>query len=270
MNNIIKRLGELKDIIDGLNEKYNASRKTTQDDIEYENSIRPLFGEFSRISNNMVTGDDIAVVDGLSKQAVDEIKYVYNDLLKGEYGCEKDLELKRQGLHPIGIIDRGITKADPTYILRGTKRAIYPAPIWYDYNALQMDQTIPSAPSDIMAKYNLDPSLANKMPVLAEEPNNGPGFLTTVYIDNTEDKNCANYSLDSNQLKKDYALDCLVISDLFFKVDKWAVSVGRNIPAKDYKKYLENPVLYIESHLVGLLKDFDTGGVPFEETIGIY
>ena len=48
---------------------------------QYEENLKPWISAFGRISQEMVTGDDIAVVDNTIKQIIDEKDYIYNDLL---------------------------------------------------------------------------------------------------------------------------------------------------------------------------------------------
>ncbi len=47
--------------------------------------------EFARLSNYLITGDDIGNIDNLYKQALDEKDYVKNNLVEGPFGCEKEM-----------------------------------------------------------------------------------------------------------------------------------------------------------------------------------
>jgi len=75
--------------------------------------------EFARISANFVSGDDIAKIDNLYKQALDETTYVKNDLLGGDFGCEKEMH--------------DLWKNDPATYSKYVRRQAYPYPIDHLY-----------------------------------------------------------------------------------------------------------------------------------------
>lgn len=228
MNGIIKRLGALKTEIDALNTTYPTG--LFGDNKEYEEKLEPFKSEFSRLSLNMVTGDDIAEVDGLAKQAKDEIKYVYEDLLTGEYGCEKDLILERQ-----------LSPDQPLHsLIKGTIRMPYPFPIWYDY----IEGTELPVPEEL--KIYTKKTTGNILPKTNTQ--NGPGFLSSVYFNNTE-KSCSYYKTHS------WVLDCIDIAKLFRHVNSWTVTVGVN--SSSFGGWFAN-------------KDYEQKQTSFEQTIGVY
>lgn len=157
LTGIINRLSKLKDQLDELD----------QETTEYETYL-PMINEFGRLSASMVTGNDIArLIDDL-KEEEDQIKYVYNDLLTGPYGCEAELS-------------KSELVGNPTDLLRKTLRANYPFDILYDYNKLSKNQKIPSLnePNDpqdnelgifAIAKYNINKNPDNTMPSYHEGP----------------------------------------------------------------------------------------------------
>lgn len=270
INGIIKRLGILKDEIDLLNSEYNKIPNPTQSDIDrYEEKMKPFFSEFSRLSQNMVTGDDIAEVDNLSKEARDEIRYVYSDLLTGEYGCEKDLELKRNfiqtpslvngsivNVHPAFESVAGIRAQDKTYFVTNMRRLEYPFTVWYDYNLLKQGETIP-VPSGIL-QY-LDPKKplpSNKMPDfgLTDKEWSGPGFLSNAYFSasHPQVKDCLVSPVP------EYVLDCLDIDDLYVDTNNGFIPLGRRIP------------LWPNLEDSGLREDNIHSEATIEQTFGIY
>ena len=111
--NVINTLGEIKSKVEELNARFPEGGD------EYENELKAQINAFGRLSASMVNGDDIASADNLLKQIVDEINYIYKDLLKGPLGCEKDLQEGKQNM--------------PTQLYQ-TKRMNYPFPILYTYD----------------------------------------------------------------------------------------------------------------------------------------
>lgn len=152
LTGIINRLSRLKDQLDKLD----------PDSTPYETYL-PMINEFGRLSASMVTGNDIAKIIDDIKEESDQIKYVYDDLLTGPYGCEAEMET------------RELTGTANDLLLK-TLRANYPFDILYDYNKLSKDQEIPSVdnnpnpPKDnetgilILEKYNINKNPGNKMP----------------------------------------------------------------------------------------------------------
>ena len=229
LNATVKRLSDLKVKIDTLNATLGTSPTSAQLDT-YEAYLKPLINEFARMSEGMVSGDDIAYIDNSLKQARDEVRYIFTDLIKGPYGCEQDLQFNRQDkLVPDPKVYPAITPAvypEKAWILKNTLRAEYPFELWYDYNKIGPNGLLP-LPSGIV-QY-LDPL---NMPATTYMPNNvslepvpsGPGFLSRVYFDYSPGGSC------KNRLPQLYnwELDCLIVSDLFNEVNNWAVSVGKN------------------------------------------
>ncbi len=254
MEGVSKRLGKLKENIDELNKQYGVTKdKPTSSDPAYEDALKPYISEFALLSKNLITGDDVAEVDSLMKEAREEIKYVYEDLLTGEYGCEKDLELQRKD--PVKILegkDLGNANKKALWTLKTTRRGEYPFTVWYDYNLLKDGESIP-VPDDLINTYGLKRP-TNKMPIYPGLPvNGGPGFLSNVIFDNSNDVGC---EFQLNNPATAYWLDCLKVSDLFNNVDNFTITVARNF--KNYPIKTGN--------------DWEDlwRGYSFEQTIGIY
>ncbi len=91
LKRVVNTLEYIKKQVDDLNDSYPAKGD------EYESLLKPQIDAFGRLSAEMVNGADIASVDNLTKQIVDEKNYVYNTLLKGPNGCEAQLENPRNG-----------------------------------------------------------------------------------------------------------------------------------------------------------------------------
>ncbi len=242
LENIIIRLADLKDTLEKLDPETNS----------YSDYL-PHITEFARISGSMITGNDIAKAIDENKEYVAKMKYVYEDLLTGPYGCEKDLELKRQ------------PSPGKTTMLRETKRAEYPFQIWYEYTP---NEEIPPV-ADFKEKYNIlapeekcpqekdgvckgtNRSPANKVPDW-DTRSLGPGFLSSVVFDHSMPEKKPLGCPQMLVVREPRALDCLQVSDLFFHVPEEKKTVGRK---QDTSK-------------VG-----DTLGqenMSFEQTIGIY
>lgn len=227
LESTVKRLSDLKIKIDTLN-----SAGLTED--AYEAQMLPIITEFSRLSEDMVSGDDISFVDNATKQSRSEVTYIIDDLITGPSGCEQDLQYNRQ---PTFVPDPSVyppisPPADPskTWIVRNTLRAEYPFPLWYDYNynsngsirgpgtPLPIPDQIPrlteytnKTTSNLMPNYNSPESVPS-----------GPGFLSRAYFDNSENK------CEDPTALAGFILDCLVAHDLFNHINSWAVSVGKN------------------------------------------
>lgn len=214
MQSMVKRLDSIKNEIDRLNcqidetcEKYPGTNEKpthiTQE--EYEEGISEWTSAFSRISSEMVSGDDIAQVDNTIKQIIDEKDYIYKDLLKGPNGCEKDLELMRQNL-PWQIYD--------------TKRMTYPLPILYDYNKLGRGEEIPDPynsgyKNKIIDKINGWAVPLNRL---------GPGFLS--YIGFQDRNYWFGEQCPNGKPKNENELHCrLQLSDLINMRD-WYTALG--------------------------------------------
>ena len=165
MTNVVNTLGGIKDTIDMLNQKRDSNQMT---DDEYENDLKSQINEFGRLSASMVNGDDIASSDNLLKQIVDEKNYIYKDLLKGPFGCEKDLELGNQNL--------------PDQLYK-TKRMNYPFPILYTYDV--------PAGGNIADPWNS--GFANKTNIKATATY-GPGFLSAYFFQTNSRYEVSNYA----------------------------------------------------------------------------
>ena len=201
MKSVVERLTEIKNKIDTLNQNLKDKNVTDIDGVvapaddvvdadgnitkmgqqsQYEENLKPWISAFGRISQEMVTGDDIAAVDNTIKQIIDEKDYIYNDLLKGPNGCEKDLELGKPNAFPWQIYD--------------LKRVEYPGPILYDYNNYQWSNQTPNAPTN-RTWYLPDPynsGYKNKMKQDVVLNNIGPGFLSMkVFQSTTNWSHCA-------------------------------------------------------------------------------
>ena len=248
---VSKRLGELKSKIDALNLEYGVTKQNPvpTNEAEYEEKLKPFISEFALLSKNLVTGDEVAEADSLMKEAREEIKYVYEDLLTGEYGCEKDIELGRQAdLHKIfEKKDLGSANRKAFWTLLSSRRGEYPFEVLYDYNILKEGEAIP-VPEDLIKEYNLKrPN--NKMPNYPGwDIGGGPGFLSNVIYDTSSDPECK-----FEMTKVDYWLDCLKVSDLFNNVDSQVIPVTQNLPNYPDKK-----------------GQWVYEGFSFEKTIGVY
>ena len=160
-------LGEIKDAVDALNAEYPDGGD------EYESRLKTQINAFGRLSANMVNGDDIASADNLYKQIIDKKVYIYDNLLKGPYGCEKDLENK-------------LPNGEFPFQVRNTKRMTYPFPIIYDYNKIAKDASLPdpwnSGLKDNKMTFNTSDV---PLPVIGEAQ--GPGFLSYVFYQTATD-----------------------------------------------------------------------------------
>lgn len=161
-NIAIKRLEVLKESLDDLNNQLNGKQIT---DEEYENQLINLKNELARISTSLIDGDDIAIADNLIKQIKGEIKYIYEDVLIGPFGCEKSLE------------QEPLSSEKNKALLQQTSRPLYPFYIFYDYNDFSPNAILPT-PKEL-APYS-NKTNTNKMPNYPIGKN-GPGFLSTVY-----------------------------------------------------------------------------------------
>lgn len=228
---IVKRLEEIKNRLDALRKKLKANSfiltgdNTTQQE-QYEAELKPYIDSFARLSSDLVSGDDIAQVDNLAKQVLDEQDYVYNDLLKGPNGCEKELELGKNAL------GNGIP-----WQIYDTKRMSYPAPILYDYNTLKGGDLIPDIPG--YPEYKNKIGLGG-MPV-GHIPAFGPGFLSYVFFikDNITPisgtyRDCATKGTND--------LDCPLITN--FPLRAWTISLGivSTDSSNEYNGLFENTI----------------------------
>jgi len=179
METTVKILGEIKSAVDALNEN--------QDDTSYEENLKAQINTFGRLSASMVNGSDIASADNLLKQIKDKKDYIYKNLLKGPYSCEKDLE-KPQNKFPAATPYSANSTFDwKNFDVSSVKRMIYPFPILYDYNVLTKGTTIPDPWTDCTVPNTPD-SCKNKIPDYVEGAGNngpdrfGPGFLSFIFF----------------------------------------------------------------------------------------
>jgi hypothetical protein len=260
LEGIIVRLGKLKDDLD----------KRDPNTTSY-NDYLPFITEFARLSGSMVTGNDIARVVDENLEYGSHIKYVYDDLLTGPFGCEKDLMDQRQA--PTA----NDANTDKRFKLRQTERIEYPFKLWYDYNKLEgeiiggvfVPAKIPNVPE--LEKYGSGINKAEtRMPPYQIGPL-GPGFLSSVQFSYTTDKSKERtpgisvqfnygpgYSTPNCPTHPNYEpniLDCIDVSDLFIGVNNWPVSVGRN----------QGNALSGEPITTNQQQE-----ISFEQTIGVY
>jgi len=167
---VVTSLIQIKKTVEKLNKdlaegtiKNQSGQKVPENEqkSQYEENLKVQINAFGRMSDKMVNGNDIANVDNLVKQIIDEKNYVYNDLIKGPYGCEKDLESKQ----PNGSFPQQIYN---------TKRMTYPLPILYDYNFISKDSDIPDPWKSGFVN--------NKMTFNTDRNAQGPGFLSYVFF----------------------------------------------------------------------------------------
>ena len=224
MKNIIIRLTAIKKEIDTLNCQKDPSAdnqsctlaglsgslpaKISQD--EYETGISQWTPAFSRISAEMVSGDDIAVVDNTTKQIIDEKDYIYKNLLKGPNGCEKDLEPG----------DPNGPRIENWYLL-DEKRMTYPAPILYDYNKFKDGDILPDP---------FGSGYQNKMRGNWDIASSHPGFLNNVDFEDSKEL-CSDVLDDRGQsTNKTPAQQWLIHSPLclhdMFPPRDWGHTVG--------------------------------------------
>ena len=169
-------LGEIKSAVDELNLELESGQITEE---EYENNLKPQINAFGRLSSSMVNGSDIADADNTSKQIVDKKNYIYDNLLKGPYGCETFLadpnNIKNFPSVGTGNNDWG------KYNVNSVKRMSYPFQIFYDYNKFENGAALPD-PWTSCDTSNPPESCNNKMPITGNTL--GPGFLSFVLFSN--------------------------------------------------------------------------------------
>jgi hypothetical protein len=168
MNNTIGTLTDIKKDVDALNAEYPSGGS------DYENALQSQINAFANVSASMVNGDDIASADSLLQQIITEKNHIYNDLLKGPYGCEAWLE------NPANITKFPSSGGGSwpsrdwsNFDVNSVKRMTYPFPIFYDYNVLAKGTNIPDPWSS---------GYTNTMPVDNMYDTYGPGFLSFVFF----------------------------------------------------------------------------------------
>jgi hypothetical protein len=200
---VITKLNSIKNRLDVLNNSLSNNSITAEN---YETQIQSIINEFGRVSMDMITGNNIAVVDTLTSQAKDEIRYVYEDLLTGPYGCENNLDNNPRP------IEKG-------WLLTSQTRPMYPFPILYNYNNYKAGDLLP-IPTEIIP-YTTK-TTQNKMSLsyskqTGAEPD---GFLNGV-IFNNHGRSCEEYKQDS------YVLDCIEAKDLFIQINTDSIYVNK-------------------------------------------
>lgn len=153
---LISRLTDIKDEIDTLNNALPAGMTLEEfwDTAEYMDGIdvdgdgsiilspaspdirglTSIIAEFSRISNEMVSGNDIAEVDNVLKEIIDRRDYVWDDLLKGAGGCEAELEKFYYANENKSAKENDYSK----YV----RRQPYPLPVYYFYGSMYPDDAV--------------------------------------------------------------------------------------------------------------------------------
>ena len=176
LKSTIDILGTIKDAVDKLNSQLSSEQITNDD---YENQLKPQIAAFGRLSESMVNGDDIASADNLLKQIVDKKNYIYNNLLKGPYGCEAFLQ-DPANIKKFPSAGPGVVETDwSAYDVTSVKRMTYPFPILYDYNSIAKGANIPDP---------LNSGYVNTMPNMSTtDTGGGPGFLSFIHFSTEND-----------------------------------------------------------------------------------
>ena len=207
MNTIVGVLREIKEKVDYMNSRYmpdSPNYDPTYTEVQYEEELKEHINAFGRISTGMVNGNDIANADNIYKQIIDNKNYIYNNLIKGEYGCETFLEKEEniinfpqklpqtnEWYHLFENPNRFITAKPkeqemfPMDLLKATdwnnynintvRRAEYPFEIIYDYNHFPREGSLLPDPWNNPVKYQ------NKTPKNLYNYF-GPGFLSFVFF----------------------------------------------------------------------------------------
>jgi hypothetical protein len=215
MKSVILRLGEIKNNIERLNNELSAG---IINQAQYEENLKPWISAFGRLSVDMVSGDDIAIVDNRIKQIVDEKDYIYNILLKGPTGCEKDIESNKGASGVSGLWG---TRDEALYRgVRTTKRMTYPGELLYDYNNYKGGETLPDPYKS---------GAINTMPADDFVNTLGPGFLSWVWFDSrggesVKDHGCTTYT--------QWFGGCLKISDIIPVQNGASAPIGFNPKTK--------------------------------------
>jgi len=133
---------------------------------QYQENLKILSDQFARISQDMVTGDDIAIVENTNKQIEDETRYIYNIMLKGPKGCEASNQYRRgrEGQDGTGL----------PWPIYDAQRYNYGIPLLYDYNHFK--NTSPALPDPLNSGYT-----NNKVPQALNLP---PAMLPLVLFEN--------------------------------------------------------------------------------------
>jgi len=90
MTNVVKNLTTLKNEVDTTINDFNSGNISQA---TFESNMKIHGAEFARLTNQMITGDDIATMDDFTKQLADKTAYV-KDYLVGTpttTGCEHEL-----------------------------------------------------------------------------------------------------------------------------------------------------------------------------------
>lgn len=172
MKGVTNKLQEIKTVVDDLNSKLNNNSITEE---KYESELQSQINAFGRVSATMVNGSDIAQVDNILKQIIDEKNYVYNDLIKGPHGCEAELAKPQKpfpsaGLYKIPYENSYVWSTKSGTLSIGDKDTIKDGPDWSEFNATSVARV--TYPFPVLFDYNKLESEKNK--------EYGPGFLSFV------------------------------------------------------------------------------------------
>jgi len=137
MQGVVKKLQTIKDAVDVLNKALAtkiaadiaANTKTDSDETTYETSLQEYIDDFALISNQLVSGDDVASVDKISQQILYEQTHVMDLIKNPSYGCEAELKNQTNS----DIFKDHLSDWNDF-------RAPYPQPHLYDYDK-KMDDT---------------------------------------------------------------------------------------------------------------------------------
>ena len=83
---VVIRLAKIKNDVAALNTSIPDEESQA-----YTDALKPIIAEFSRLTRDMVTGEEVADADNGLKNLKDQNEYVHDDLLTGPGGCETQL-----------------------------------------------------------------------------------------------------------------------------------------------------------------------------------
>ena len=245
MKSIVGTLGDIKDAVDNLNNQLDTNQISNDD---YENELKTQIYAFGRLSASMVNGDDIASASDLVEQIIAKKNRIYNNLLKGPYGCEAFL----QNLDNVSTSEKNFPSAgsgvkQPTedwnnYNVNSVARMTYPFPILYDYNNFDKGAPLPDPWGYNKKCTEKDTTGCYKMPAENQYDKYGPGFLSFVHYTAVYPPGPDNIYDGAERLP----LDGLIYN--YQPDDQSAPSTSAHMPLGNSKDY---------------------GGL-FEKTIGIY
>ncbi len=115
MKSIVNRLAQIKEAMDTLNPGHDP----VLDPAGEAAMKKDWLPYFARISQEMVTGNDVAKADDLLQELKEREKYAFESLLQGPGGCEKEME--------------NLFSTDQDKYSKFIRRQPYPLPIYYFY-----------------------------------------------------------------------------------------------------------------------------------------